>query len=262
MSDSCVSIALLLPDILGTYSDSGNATVLAQRLRWRGIHARVVTCDAGQSPPTSCDLYVLGGGEDAAQRYAARWLLEHRALRTALAGSAVTLAVCAGLQILGRWMSDAAGNRHPGAELLDLTTGPRRRRATGVLLSDCTLPGVGTLCGFENHQGATTLGPDASPLGRVISGIGNGDLHRILRPTEGALGGQIIATYLHGPVLACNPALADYLLTRALGYPLAPLEVPDQAASRQIYHTRFSPFGQHRGTGRAPSVIDTTRHTP
>ncbi|MGI8799523.1 MAG: hypothetical protein ACR2GE_09595, partial [Pseudonocardia sp.] len=38
MTATCeVSIGLLLPDVLGTYSDAGNATVLAQRLRWRGI---------------------------------------------------------------------------------------------------------------------------------------------------------------------------------------------------------------------------------
>ena len=37
MADSAVSIALLYPELLGTYGDGGNAVVLAQRLRWRGI---------------------------------------------------------------------------------------------------------------------------------------------------------------------------------------------------------------------------------
>ena len=32
-----VSIALLYPELLGTYGDGGNAAVLAQRLRWRNI---------------------------------------------------------------------------------------------------------------------------------------------------------------------------------------------------------------------------------
>ena len=32
-----VSIALLYPELLGTYGDGGNATVLSQWLRWRGI---------------------------------------------------------------------------------------------------------------------------------------------------------------------------------------------------------------------------------
>ena len=43
---------------------------------------------------------------------------------------------------------------------------------------------------------------------------------------DGAVQGSIIATYLHGPVLARNPQLADHLLERALGHKLEPLEVP------------------------------------
>ncbi len=38
----------------------------------------------------------------------------------------------------------------------------------------------------------------------------------------------MIGTYLHGPVLARNPALANHLLSLATGLPLAPLEMPDQ----------------------------------
>ena len=59
--DSAVSIAVLYPELLGTYGDWGNAVVLAQRLRWRGIDADVVTVGAGETPPTSCQLYVMGG---------------------------------------------------------------------------------------------------------------------------------------------------------------------------------------------------------
>ncbi len=35
-----------------------------------------------------------------------------------------------------------------------------------------------------------------------------------------------MATYLHGPVLARNPALADFLLTSVLG-PLDPIDDPE-----------------------------------
>ncbi len=73
-ADSRVEIAILLPDVLGTYSDAGNATVLAQRLAWRGIDARVIAVTASDAPPTSCELYLLGGGEDTAQHTAAEWL--------------------------------------------------------------------------------------------------------------------------------------------------------------------------------------------
>jgi lipid II isoglutaminyl synthase (glutamine-hydrolysing) len=234
-SDSEVSIGLLLPDVLGTYADSGNATVLAQRLRWRGIRARIVECTAEREPPTTCDIYLLGGGEDVAQLFAASWLRRHRALCGAIESSCVTLAVCAGLQIMGNSMIDQDGTEHPGAGLLDITTKPRRHRATGHIVTDCHLPGVGRLVGFENHRGGTSLGPGAQPLGEVVSGVGNGAGATGRRSSEGARGGRIIGTYLHGPVLARNPALADHILTRAIGETLPDLEVPDQSALRATY---------------------------
>ncbi|MGH3869377.1 MAG: type 1 glutamine amidotransferase [Pseudonocardiaceae bacterium] len=235
-AESTVTIGLLLPDVLGTYSDAGNATILAQRLRWRGIPAEIRTITARDVPATSCAVYVLGGGEDTAQHFAADWLRRHDQLRRALETSAVTLAVCAGMQILGRSMSDASGQHYPGLDLLDITTAPGRRRAVGEVIATCAVPGVGSLTGFENHRGVTTLGPSATPLGQVITGNGNGTYGGTTRyRTEGVLTDRIIGTYLHGPVLARNPALADHILHKVTGQVLPPLELPDQAALRLHY---------------------------
>jgi hypothetical protein len=248
---SSVTIGLLLPDVLGTYSDSGNATILAQRLRWRGVPAEVLRCQADRPPPSSCDIYVIGGGEDAAQLFAVRWLREHRTLCGALARDAVTLAVCAGMQILGRWMEGPDGERHVGVGLLDLTTRPRRRRATGEIVVDCALPEVGLLSGFENHAGVSTLGRGASPLGNVVAGVGNGTPKGSLM--EGAVSGRMVATYLHGPVLARNPALADYLLAQVVGSTLSEIDLPDQARLRATYlgsgHTERVEEGHLRSGG-------------
>jgi CobQ-like glutamine amidotransferase family enzyme len=233
-SESAVRIGALLPEVLSTYSDGGNVTVLAQRLRWRGIPVEICEIPADRVPATGCDLYVLGGGEDAAQVFAAEWLRSHPRLRRAMGETATTLAVCAGLQVLGRWMEDVDGTRHAGAEMLDLTTSRGRRRAVGEVVTWCALPGVGALTGFENHRGATALGPDTQPLGRVLRGTGNGTPGR----GEGVLTDRIIGTYLHGPVLARNPALADAVLGRVTGRTLAPLDLPDQDAVRVERLTR------------------------
>jgi lipid II isoglutaminyl synthase (glutamine-hydrolysing) len=245
--ESAVTIGLLLPDVLGTYSDGGNATILAQRLRWRGIPAEIRTITARDVPATSCSVYLLGGGEDTAQQFAADWLRRHEQLRRALETSAMTLAVCAGLQILGRSMSDASGHHYPGLDLLDITTAPGRQRAVGEVISTCAVPGVGSLTGFENHRGVTTLGPGTAPLGRVITGTGNGTgtgEGTTRYRTEGVFTDRIIGTYLHGPVLARNPALADHILRRATGQALPPLDLPDQAALRHTYlQGRFSRRG-------------------
>lgn len=246
MSAPAVSIGLLLPDVLGTYSDAGNAVVLAQRLQWRGIPAEIVTVTAEDTPPRGCDLYLLGGGEDTAQYFAARWLARHPWLPTAMTTTAVTLGVCAGLQLLGRSMTDGDGHEHPGLGALDLTTWAAPRRAVGETLVRCRLPGVGMLTGFVNHGGATILGPDVTPLGEIEQGHGNepqGSAEGAMSPAPGpgtatrALPG-VVATYLHGPVLARNPALADHLLARAVGHALPDLDpslVPDLPALRSAY---------------------------
>jgi hypothetical protein len=49
------------------------------------------------------------------------------------------------------------------------------------------------------------------------------------------LTGTVVGTYLHGPVLARNPYLADLLLHRAAGVELAPLEIPDEEAARRLH---------------------------
>lgn len=234
-AESAVTIGLLLPDVLGTYSDAGNATILARRLRWRSIPAEILTITARDVPATTCAIYVLGGGEDAAQQFAAHWLRRHDVLHRALETSAVTLAVCAGLQILGRSLTDASGHHYPGLGLLDLATAPGRQRAVGEVLSTCAVPGVGTLTGFENHRGVTTLGAGTTPLGRVVTGTGNGTSDGTGHRTEGVLTDRVVGTYLHGPVLARNPALADHILHQVTGQSLPPIDLPDQAALRRTY---------------------------
>jgi lipid II isoglutaminyl synthase (glutamine-hydrolysing) len=236
---SALTIGVLLPDLLGTYADTGNAVVLAQRARWRDIDAEIVPVLAGDTPPASCDLYLLGGGEDTAQMFAVDWLAGHRSLLRAMAGPAVVFAVCAGLQVLGTTLVDSHGTCRAGAGLLDVTTTPGRSRAVGELVSDCVISGVGTLTGFENHRGVTTLGPDARPLGRTRHGTGNGVRHHG-HAVDGAVQGGVVATYLHGPALARNPALADHLLRQATGLPFDAAdqpEVPDLPAMRRTYLT-------------------------
>lgn len=91
------------------------------------------------------------------------------------------------------------------------------RRAVGELAADPQLPGLPRLTGYENHGGATHRGPGVEPLAAVVAGVGNGD------GTEGAIAGHVIGTYLHGPGLARNPAVADLLLGWCAGRALEPL---------------------------------------
>jgi CobQ-like glutamine amidotransferase family enzyme len=98
-----------------------------------------------------------------------------------------------------------------------------------ILVEPAASVGLPALSGYENHAGLTDLGPGAAPLGRVDVGVGNGD------GTEGAIGGRVVGTYLHGPVLARNPALADLLLSWVVGE-LSPL---DDRESQQLRAERL-----------------------
>ncbi len=221
-----LTIAVVYPDLLGTYGDGGNGLILARRAQWRGIDARIVHAESGVPLPTA-DLYCIGGGEDGPQVHAAEALLADGTIHRAVADGAVVLGVCAGYQLLGHSFPDSADRPHPGLGLLDVTTRKGSgRRAVGELVatvaSDAPRPPGGAalprLTGFENHGGVTTVGPGARPLARVVHGVGNGGGDG----TEGAWSGRVLGSYLHGPLLARNTALADLLLTWALTLPGGP----------------------------------------
>jgi CobQ-like glutamine amidotransferase family enzyme len=222
--DSTVAVCSLFPDLLGTYGDGGNAVVLAKRLVWRGIPAEVVEVASGDPVPESADLYLLGGGEDSPQTEAARELGQDGPLHRAVERGAVVLAVCAGMQITGRSFPDSRGAPVPGLGLLDcVTVKTDEPRAVGELLvnGDDAL-GLPALTGFENHGGRTRPGPTARVLGRVTAGVGNGDGTEGICALDGP--GRVVGTYLHGPVLARNPVLADLLLGWVVGSPLPALD--------------------------------------
>jgi lipid II isoglutaminyl synthase (glutamine-hydrolysing) len=223
MADSTVRIGLVLPDVMGTYGDSGNAVVLRQRLLSRGIAAEIIEITLAEPVPESLDLYTLGGAEDYAQRLATRHLRKHPGLQRAADRGAPVLAICAAIQVLGHWYETSAGERVDGVGLLDVTTAPQPARTIGEVVSTPLLPGMRQpLTGFENHRGGTVLGSAALPLGAVKAGAGN----RAGDGVDGAVQGSVVATYMHGPCLARNPELADHLLTRVVG-DLAPLELPE-----------------------------------
>lgn len=236
-----LNIGLILPDVLGTYGDDGNALVLRQRARMRGISAEIHPIHLGEPVPESLDVYTVGGGEDTAQVLAAEHLINDGGISRAVAAGRPVLAICAGLQVFGRSFT-SHGRTVEGLGLIDATTSQLAERMIGEIAStpaaSAVTGGAGLtepLTGFANHMGATILGADAEPLGRLTRGTGNTDnhgaeaaglsgedAHRQTR-AEGAVQGSVVATYMHGPVLARNPQLADWLLARAMGVALTEL---------------------------------------
>ncbi len=217
----------LYPDLMNIYADRGNLLLLQERCRWRGIEFQLSATGLGDAlHPDGVDLLYIGGGQDRDQRLCAFDLAEvKRDAVHAIAGrGGVILGVCGGYQLLGH--SYALGEEElPGVGLVDLRTvreeGPRLIGNVAIKVElEPGRPRI--LAGFENHGGRTLLGPATQPLGRVLRGHGNNgrDGH------EGVRRGNVIGTYLHGPLLPKNAWFADWLIAAALGIegPLAPLD--------------------------------------
>ncbi len=126
--ESALRIAVVHPDLLGTYGDGGNGTVLLRRAAWRDWPVEIILAGSDKPLPTA-DIYCIGGGEDAPQSEAAN-LLSKSVLPSAVQNGAAVLAVCAGFQIVGEQFPDASGQIRDGLGLLAVTT---RKGASATL---------------------------------------------------------------------------------------------------------------------------------
>lgn len=211
--DSPLRIVHLYPDALNLYGDGGNAIVLERRCAWRGIPVEVENVNMGDALDlSSADIVLVGGGADRDQLAVANELRNQGdTLRAYVEDSGVLLAICGSYQLLGRsyYMGDT---RVEGLGILALDTVRGEGRLTGNVAVRTELA-ERPLVGFENHGGRTRLDDTETPLGStVLEGTGNNGQDGF----EGCLHKSLVGTYLHGPVLSKNPALADWLVTRAL----------------------------------------------
>jgi CobQ-like glutamine amidotransferase family enzyme len=220
-------VCALYPDLMNIYADRGNLIMLERRCRWRGLGFELTGAGLGDAlDPDAADLFYIGGGQDRDQALCAEDLAgpKRAPLHAAVDRGAVVLAVCGGYQLLGHEYE--LGERTlPGVGLVDLRTvrsdGPRLIGNVAIeveLVPDQRR----TLAGFENHAGRTQLGAGTPALGRVLRGHGNNGTDGL----EGVRSGNVIGTYLHGPLLPKNAWFADWLIATALGLqePLAALD--------------------------------------
>jgi CobQ-like glutamine amidotransferase family enzyme len=206
----------LYPEQMNIYADRGNIIFLRRRCEWRRIGFTHDGAGLGESfDPAAHDLLYIGGGQDRDQKAVARDMVatKREAIAAAADDGAVLLAVCGGYQLLGH--SYQIGEETlPGLGIADLETvrEPSPRLIGNVTIEADLGAGPRLIAGFENHGGRTYLGADATPLGKVVSGHGNNDRDGF----EGVTRGNVIGTYLHGPLLPKNAWLADHLIALAL----------------------------------------------
>ncbi len=217
MSGPELRLLALYPEQMNIYADRGNIIFLRRRCEWRGIGFSYAAAGPGDAvDPAAHDFLYLGGGQDRDQRAVAADMVAGKrdGIEAAVSDGATMLAVCGGYQLLGH-SYQLGEERLPGLGLVDLETvrEPGERLIGNVAIEADLGQGPRTIAGFENHGGRTYLGPGATPLGRVLAGHGNNGQDG----QEGVRQGNVVGTYLHGPLLPKNAWLADRLIALALG---------------------------------------------
>jgi len=279
MATRRLTLGYLYPEIMSAYGDRGNIATIMRRCTWRGIDLDVHELRLGDPVhPDDVDIFVIGNGGESQQRLVAPDLCDVKglAIREAVDQGAALLAVGAGYELLGRFYQPSRGVELPGAGLFDAwtiqhgaglstasrtITEARAERAIGDLLvrwdggepdgSLTRAAGGELLVGFENHSARTYLGPTARPLGQVVIGHGNNGDGR-----EGVRLGGAVGTYLRGPCLPRNPALADFLIRAALvrRHGEADLEPLSDDLEHAAHDTAVLRVTAATRTGRRPGI--------
>lgn len=212
-----LKILYLYPDILDLYGDIGNIKVLKYRLEQRGIKAIIDNYSINDKKPNfkDYDIVFAGGGADNEQQILADDLVKYKEeIKEAKNAGVFFLLICGAYQLFGKYYKGVDGNKIPGLEIFDYYTEAnpdRSKRCIGNIIIEAKLGNITTkVIGFENHGGQTF--DVKKPFGKVLCGNGNkfGD------QVEGFMQENVIATYLHGPLLSKNPEVTDYIIKYCL----------------------------------------------
>ncbi len=212
-----LKILYLYPDILDLYGDIGNIKILKYRIEQRGYKATVDSYSINDPKPNfrSYDIIFAGGGADNEQQILAEDLIKYKdEIKQAKDAGVYFLLICGAYQLFGKYYKGVEGNIIPGLEVFDYYTEAnpdRNQRCIGNIIIESSFGNSKTkIIGFENH-GGQTYGIE-TPFGKVLYGNGNkfGD------EFEGFMEENVIATYLHGPLLSKNPELTDYIIRYCL----------------------------------------------
>lgn len=233
-----LTIVQLYPRDMNIYGDWGNTLTLLRRAEWHGLKPQVIDYNPGDEFPADADLLVGGGGQDSGQNAITDDLRRLAPRLIELANDDVPmLMICGMYQLFGHYFQTSSGERIDGIGLLDVTTKAGETRLIGNIVEESSQ--FGTIIGYENHSGQTSLGRGVEPLAKVIMGEGNNTHDE----TEGARYRNVIGTYLHGSLLPKNPAIADWLIgqaaTRAHGsFTPAPIKDSFATQAREIARSR------------------------
>ena len=236
-------ILYLYPDLLDLYGDSGNIEVLKYRLKKRKIKCIVDTYSILDEKPnfSEYNLIFMGGGADKEQHILSNDLVKYKKdLIEAIKSGTFVLLICGGYQLFGKYYKDAQGNTIKGLGIFDYYTiaSPKKRCIGNIIINTKINNTYTKIIGFENHGGITYN--VSYPFGKILYKNKNNK-----SKFEGFMEKNVIGTYLHGPLLSKNPALADYIIKTGLEnkekreIELEPLNDDLENNCRDVLITRF-----------------------
>lgn len=206
-----IQIAHLYPELLSLYGDRGNIASLSYRLKKRGIECEITEYGISDNIDfENTDIIYLGGGTDKDRYTVLTELLKYKdEIKKYVEDGKSLLAVCSGFELLGKYYKTQKES-YEALGILDIACEYDKKRHIGnvVLWSDILNTEI---VGFENHNAKIDIG-NLEPLGKVITGFGNDGVSGV----EGAIYKNVVATFLHGPILPKNPVLCDYIIANAL----------------------------------------------
>jgi CobQ-like glutamine amidotransferase family enzyme len=226
-------IGYLYKNQLNLYGDNGNIEILVQRAKRRDIPVEVteigLEAKIDSNVISNLNMLFMGGGPDSEQKLMYKDLIldKGKYIKEYVDREGVGLFICGSYQLFGHYYLASDGTKLEGLNIFDLHTqhfGPSKPRCIGntsAILSDRLLNepffknnnNTGeSIVGFENHGGRTYLHDTGQSLARVSKGHGNNSEDG----TEGIYYNNSIGTYFHGPFLARNPHIADFLIAKAL----------------------------------------------
>lgn len=211
MKDKTITILHLYPNDMNIYGDHGNVLTIKRRLEWYGYQPQIIEYNRGDNFPDNVDIVIGGGGQDSGQNKIQSDLLSIGPRLCELAEKGTPMLVICGLyQLFGKFFKTAGGDNIEGIGLLDIKTYGRSERLIGNIVTYSEQ--FGDIIGYENHSGQTFLGHNVMALGIVRVGAGNNTTDI----SEGARYENVIGSYLHGSLLPKNPAIADFLIHKAV----------------------------------------------
>ena len=214
-------------NMLDLYGDNGNVEILKYRCRLRGIELEVAQHFIGDKDTDfeNQDIIYFGGGADVEQQLLVNDLPSYREnIKSAYKNGVFLFMICGGYQLMGQYYKDSNDKKIEGLGLFDyytIASTNKRCRCIGNVILESNLNGENyRVIGFENHGGQTK--GVKTPFGKVLYGNGN----EFKSEADGYMEKNVIATYLHGPLLSKNPKVADYIISYTMSRKTGSVFVP------------------------------------